>query len=256
MKLHFREFGEGPPLLILHGLLGSLDNWLTQAQKLAAHFEVFVPDHRNHGQSPHADEFDYEAMAGDLLEFVNEHQLGTVHLLGHSMGGKTAMRFAQLHPDRVDKLVVVDMSPREYAPRYGEILAAMQALDLAEFERRDQVEVALATVVPDKNLRQFLLKNLRRDTSGALRWKPNLAALRTNYANVRHSLRHTEKFTGPVLFVRGGRSDYLRDEDIDPIQQLFPRATMATIAAAGHWVHAEAPVEFLRVVTEFLLAKK
>jgi esterase len=254
MKLHHRVFGAGPPLLILHGLLGSLDNWLTHGQKWAAHFQVFLPDLRNHGQSQHADEFNYEVMAADLHEFVNDRQLGPVLLIGHSLGGKVAMRFAQLHPEQVRKLVVVDMSPREYAPRYGDILAAMHNLELAGFERRDQVDAALATAVPEKSLRQFLVKNIGRDGHGVMYWKANLAALRANYDNVRHALPTSSAFAGPALFIRGGRSDYLRDPDVDLIRSLFPHATLETIASAGHWVHAEAPAEFLRTVSKFLLA--
>lgn len=165
------------------------------------------------------------------------------------------MRFAQLYPELTHKLVVADMAPREYAPRYAEILAAMHSLDLSRFQQRSEVETALMTSAPDKSLRQFLLKNLGRDEAGRLRWKPNVAALRANYHEIRRALPTEVRFDGPTLFVRGGRSDYIRAQDVALIQQMFPHAQLETIESAGHWVHAEAPGEFLRLVTEFLLAK-
>ncbi len=255
MKLNHQVVGSGPPLLILHGLLGSLDNWLPVAQQLAPHFQVFRLDLRNHGRSPQATEFNYEVMTADLAEFIRDQNLNSVHLLGHSMGGKVAMRFAQRHPDAVTKLVVVDMSPREYPPRYDGLLDALLALDLSMFRHRSEVDMALAAAVPDKAIRQFLLKNLGRDAAGALNWKANLAAIRANYHRVRAALPTIPAYRGPTLFVRGGKSDYIRDEDLVLIRQRFPPAIVQTIVGAGHWVHAEAPDEFLRVTTKFLLAE-
>jgi esterase len=256
MKLHFRIFGQGPPLVILHGLLGSLDNWVTCAQKLAAHFQVVLLDLRNHGRSPHAEAFSYDVMAEDVLRFLNDQRLAAAHLLGHSMGAKVAMRFAQLHPDAVRKLVVVDMSPREYAPRYDTLLDAMHALDLSAFQRRDEVDRALSAAVADKTVRQFLLKNLGRDGAGRLFWKPNLAVIRANYGDVRGTLPSAPGVDRPTLFVRGGESDYIRDDDLPLIYALFPRATVETIGDAGHWVHVDRPDRLTEVVTEFLLREK
>jgi esterase len=255
MKLHFRGSGHGPPLLILHGLLGSLDNWMPPAQQLAAHFQVFLLDLRNHGRSPHATEFNYGVMAEDIAEFIRDQNLGPVNLLGHSLGGKVAMRFAQLHPDTVTKLVVVDMAPREYPPRYDGILDAMHALDLSVFRHRAEVDAALAAAAPEKLIRQFLLKNLGRDPTGALEWKPNIAAICANYSQIRQALPTSNQFRGATLFVRGGKSDYIRAEDFALIRQIFPQAQTQTIVAAGHWVHAETPEEFLRIVREFFLQK-
>lgn len=256
MKLNFHRVGHGPPLLILHGLLGSLDNWAPHAQLLSSQFQVFLLDLRNHGRSPHANEFDYDVMAADLAEFIYDQNLATVHLLGHSMGGKVAMRFSQLHPELGQKLIIADMSPREYAPRYAEILNAMHSMDLSRLQQRNEVDVALTAAAPDKNIRQFLLKNIGRDATGQLRWKPNVSAIRANYAQVRRAIPTAPNFIGPTLFIRGGKSDYIRDQDVPLLRQIFPRARLETIPAAGHWVHAEAPEEFLRLVTEFLLAKK
>jgi esterase len=255
MKLHHRIVGAGPPLLILHGLLGSLDNWMPHAQQLSTRFQVALLDLRNHGHSPHSDEFTYDLMAADVAEFIHDQNLGPVHLIGHSMGGKVAMRFAQLHPELLLKLIVVDMSPREYAPRYAEILDTMHALDLHQFQQRNEVETALLPTVPDKNIRQFLLKNLGRDDTGRLRWKPNVAALRANYHFIRSAVPPEIQFGGPTLFVRGGKSDYIRDEDVTLIRQMFPQVKLETIATAGHWVHAEAPEDFIQIITDFLLAK-
>jgi len=256
MKLHHHIVGHGPPLVILHGLLGSLDNWMPQAQSLAAQFQVFLLDLRNHGRSPHAEEFNYAALAADVGEFIRDQNLGRVHLLGHSLGGKVAMRLAQLHPELMATLIVADMAPREYPPQYAGILEALHALDLSRFQQRAEVDAALVPVAPDKNIRQFLLKNLGRDAAGQMRWKPNVAALRANYENIRRALPLTPACAGPTLFIRGGKSDYIRDEDVALIQQLFPRVKLETIATAGHWVHADAPAEFLQLVTEFLLAEK
>jgi esterase len=255
MKLHHRILGAGPPLLILHGLLGSLDNWMPHAQQLSTCFQVTLLDLRNHGHSPHDAEFNYDVMAADVAEFIRDQNLGPVSLIGHSMGGKVAMRFAQLHPGLVQKLIVVDMSPREYAPRHEEILAAMHALELHQFQQRNEVEAALLSTVPDKNVRQFLLKNLGRDEAGRLRWKPNVAALRASYHLIRNAVPPEIPFGGPTLFVRGGKSDYIREPDVTLIRKMFPQAKLETIATAGHWVHAEAPEEFIQIITEFLLAE-
>jgi esterase len=255
MKLHFRAFGHGPPLIILHGLLGSLDNWVPVAQKLAAHSHVHLLDLRNHGHSPHAPEFDYDVMAEDVRHFLNDHGIAMTHLLGHSMGAKVAMRFAQLHSGAVKKLVVVDMSPREYPPRFDTLLDAMHALDVGGFRRREEVGVFLQETVPDRTVRQFLLKNLGRDGAGRLFWKPNLAFIRANYANLRGALPLTPGFDGPTLFVRGELSDYVRDVDLPAIKNLFPHAVVETISGAGHWVHADSPESLAETVSEFFLRK-
>jgi len=255
MKLHFRALGSGPPLVIAHGLLGSLDNWVPVAQKLAAHFQVSLLDLRNHGHSPHAAEFGQDEMAEDLREFLNQQRIEKAHVLGHSMGGKVAMRFAQRYPSMVNKLVVVDIAPREYPPRYDRLMDAMLALDLSTFQRRDEVELALSSAVPDKALRQFLLKNLGRDPSGRLFWKPHLKSIRTNYDAIRGSLPSEASCAIPALFVRGENSDYIQTSDSALIQQLFPLAQIETIPGAGHWVHAYAPDKTAEVVSQFLLAE-
>lgn len=255
MKLHHQIVGAGPPLIILHGLLGSLDNWVPHAKVLAGNFQVCLLDLRNHGHSPHHAEFNYEVLAADVAEFIQQQKLGPVRLLGHSMGGKVAMRFAQLHPDLTRGLVIADMAPREYPSRYASILDAMHALDLTQFHQRSEVETALAAVAPEKGIRQFLLKNLGRDETGKLRWKPNVAALRANYHQVRSGLPPESRYDGPTLFVRGGNSDYIRDADVALIQQIFPQAEVQTLAGVGHWLHAEAPEQFIQIISNFLCAE-
>jgi len=255
MKLHFRELGSGPPLVILHGLLGSLDNWIPVAQKLASHFQVFLLDLRNHGYSPHSGEFGYDEMSEDVREFLSQQRIETAHVLGHSMGGKVAMRFAQMHPSRVNKLVVVDIAPREYAPRYSGLMDAMLAVDLFSFQRRDEVDVALSSKIPDKALRQFLLKNLGRDESGRLFWRPNLKSIRASYATVRGRFPSDLPCDCPALFVRGEESDYIQTDDLALIHRLFPSARIEMIPSAGHWVHAHAPDRVVEVVSQFLLAE-
>lgn len=254
MNLHFRTLGEGPPLILLHGLLGSLDNWLPPGRMFAARFKVFALDQRNHGMSPHSAEFGYGLMARDLHGFMHTHGLASAHLLGHSMGGKTAMQFALLHPEQVVKLVVVDMSPRAYPPTHEETLEFLQALDLKAFSRREQIEVALVASVPDARLRGFFLKNVRREATGEFRWKVNLPAIRKNYGPLCAALDAERPFLKPALFIRGGKSPYLSERDLALIRRLFPQAQMRAIPGAGHWVHADAPHEFARIVLEFLTA--
>ena len=254
MNLHFRALGSGPPLVILHGLLGSLDNWVPIAQMVGDQFHVFLLDLRNHGHAPHAEAFGHDEMAEDLKEFLNLQHIDRAHILGHSMGGKVAMRFAQQHPEMVSKLVIVDIAPREYPPRYAGLMDAMLAIDPSKFQRRDEIDQALAAAVPEKTMRQFLLKNLGRDEAGRLFWKPNLKSIRANYDVVRGSIPET-RCQCPALFLRGEKSDYIQPEDFTSIQQMFPLVQIETIPGAGHWVHANAPDKVVEVVTSFLLAE-
>ncbi len=252
MRLAYKKYGAGRPLVILHGLLGASGNWHTLAGKtFAARFEVYAVDLRNHGRSPHSDVFDYPAMVEDLLEFVDEHGLARVHLLGHSMGGKTAMHFALAHPERVERLVVVDIGPGAYPPRHAEIFEALRALDLGAYAARSDLDAALARRIPSYPIRQFLLKNLAYDGSGYA-WQMNLEGLYRNYARINAAVDDGRTFAGPVLFIRGGASDYVDEADLPAIRALFPQAYLVTIAGAGHWVHAEKPDAFAEAVLAFL----
>ena len=252
MKLHFRTVGEGAPLIVLHGLLGSLDNWQPLARRFAACFKVFAVDLRNHGQSPHSDDVSYDAMVADLDEFMRTHDLERAHLLGHSMGGKVTMQFALRHPDRVEKLVVVDISPRAYPPRHARTLAALLALDLHTFQRREELDAKLAQSVDDAEVRQFLLKNAGRDAHGGFRWKANIRALWESYERLTVAVTGETPCDRPALFVRGEKSDYVPAADNDLIRRLFPRAEFCVIAGAGHWVHADQPEAFFAWGLKFL----
>jgi pimeloyl-ACP methyl ester carboxylesterase len=252
MQLHFKSYGQGRPLIVLHGLLGSLDNWHSISLQLAGHFQVFAVDQRNHGCSPHSPEMDYYLMAEDLNEFMRAQHLPHARVLGHSMGAKTAMQLALLHPDRVEKLIAVDLAPRAYPLRHERIFAGLLSIDPAAFQTRKQMEEALAPSIPDLALRQFLLKNVTRDPGGRFRWKIGLREIHRNYARLAEALAHERPFTKPTLFIRGENSDYLREEDLSSIHRLFPHAQLQAIPKAGHLVHAENPGAFLEAVLKFL----
>ncbi len=252
MQLYFKETGQGRAVVLLHGLFGSSDNWHFIARGLAATFNVFALDQRDHGQSPHSAEMNYPLMAADVEKFFAKRGLASAAVIGHSMGGKTAMQFALQFPQRVDKLVVVDMAPREYAPAHDKILAALLALDLPRFQTRQEIEDALAREIPSLVLRRFLLKNLGRKPSGEFFWKINLRTISESYPQLRQPLAHPRPFTKPALFIRGGKSDYIRSADEPRIRELFPLAQILTIAEASHWVHADEPDEFLRLLLDFL----
>jgi esterase len=257
VTLNFKELGSGPPLVMLHGLFGSSDNWLGVAPKLARQSRVFLLDLRNHGHSPHSEAMDYSLMAADLAEFLDAHRLDRVNLLGHSLGGKVAMQFALTYPARVEKLIIVDMAPRPYSPEHAPIFKALMALDLKQYSSRNQIEDALAPAIPDLTLRRFLLKNLKSGeaTEKGVRgfeWRIPLAAIFSNYPKLCEAITSPIPFNGPALFLHGGKSPYVSEKDVPEIKKLFPQATIESIAIARHWVHADAPEEFVRQVSEFL----
>lgn len=252
MQLHFKQLGQGEPLVLLHGLFGSADNWFGVAPKLAENFHVFILDLRNHGQSPHQDEMDYPMMAADVEKFFTANHLDQALVLGHSMGGKVAMQFALDFPARVKKLIVVDMAPRAYQRAHDYIFNALLALDLGRFQTRGEIEEVLEPEIPSLNLRRFLLKNLGRDTQGNFFWKMNLRGVAENYSQLGEVLGGNTIFAGPALFIRGGKSNYIGEADEAEIRRRFPAAKIETIPLVNHWVHAEAPEEFLRLVLGFL----
>jgi len=251
MKLFFRELGEGRPLIILHGLFGSSDNWLTIAKQLADDYKVYSIDQRNHGNSLHSDQFDYPTMADDLHKFILENNIQNPVIIGHSMGGKVAMQFAVNQPDMWDKLIVVDIAPKSYPVHHDEILRGLNGLNLGQLESRGDADKQLAKYVPEIGVRQFLLKNLSRDSDG-FSWKINLPVLTRNIEIIGAGLDGKLNSKKPVLFINGANSGYIKESDFDLIRSHFPEAEIHTIKNAGHWVHAERPDDFMEVVTNFL----
>ena len=252
MQLAHKIIGSGDPLVILHGLFGSLDNWQTLATRFAETRMCVLVDLRNHGRSPHADTHTLSEMATDLAVFLEDNWMHEVDLLGHSMGGKVAMRFALDYPGRLRRLVVVDMGVRAYSRGHDDIFAAMRALPLAGGHTRADLDVLLAAGIPEPSVRQFLLKSLRRRSTGYT-WKLNLDVLERDYPEILRPIgAGGQRWDGPALFVRGARSPYVADADWPGIQAVFPGAALATVAGAGHWLHAEQPEALYAVVEEFL----
>ncbi len=254
MKLFYKEYGDGPPVLLLHGLLGSADNWHTVAQRLAEGRKVVVPDLRNHGRSQHSDDVGYSTMAGDVEELMNELEIESALIVGHSMGGKAGMELALSGPERVAGLVVEDMIPGRTTPEYERFVDALRRIDPASISRRSEAEEMLEKEVEDRTERLFLLKNLDRDPEGRFTWKPNLEGLAYHYEEIWTGLRPGRKYAGPALFIRGGRSVTVSDERISDIRRMFPEARIETIEEAGHWIHAMHPEEFVRLVEDFAAA--
>jgi esterase len=249
--LFFREYGEGPPILILHGLLGSSDNWLTQAKLLSPSYKIYTIDQRNHGQSPHSDEFDYQSMVADLNEFIADHHIENAVLIGHSMGGKTVMNFALSYPKKVKKLIVVDIAPRAYNLEHYSLVQALSELPIDQITSRNEADDLLASKVEQKDVRQFLLKNLQRKSEGGFSWKMNLPIIHDKLAHVGVDLITAGTFDKPTLFIRGGKSAYITDKDSERIKQIFPIATIETVDT-GHWVQAEKPQEFVDLVSRWI----
>ncbi|HXR81947.1 MAG TPA: alpha/beta fold hydrolase, partial [Saprospiraceae bacterium] len=206
MKLFFRELGQGKPIIILHGLFGSSDNWLTQAKLLAPHYKIFSVDQRNHGQSPHSDDFDYASMVGDLNEFIQDQKISDPVIIGHSMGGKTAMNFALAHPDEISKLIVVDISPRVYNLEHYTIVEGLKAIPIDKLSSRNEADDVLSQFVPEPDVRQFLLKNLQRKNTGGFSWKINLPVIANKLSNVGVDLQFSGQYDKPTLFIRGAKS--------------------------------------------------
>lgn len=255
VELNFEVIGEGPDLVVLHGLFGSLDNWRGMARLLARRFRVWLVDQRNHGGSPHSPEFDYAAMASDLLAFLDRNGLGRVHLLGHSMGGKAAMLFAARYPGRVARLIVEDMGPGAYAPRHESVFRGLLNLPLSQMKSRREADQWLQQDVPQDEVRGFLLKSLCRQEGGSWRWRFNLPVLFASYRHLLSALPLGTPVHCPTLFIRGALSDYLDPDRPDPWLEAFVRRDFFTVPEAGHWVHADRPAIFLQAIESFLLAE-
>lgn len=254
MKLQYRETGDvtNPVIIILHGLFGSGDNWLTTSKAFADRYRVFLPDARNHGRSPHSETFSYDEMANDILELLDDNLIGQCYLIGHSMGGKTTMNFAQRFPERLKAAMVVDISPRYYPPHHQSVLAGFHAIDLATLQNRQQADEILSLHVKGVGERQFMLKNLYRQEDGSFAWRMNLDILTREIEQIGEGLTATQ-IDVRTIFVRGEKSNYITDEDAKEIKRIFPNSELHTIAGAGHWVQADKPVEFAELVNRTLL---
>ena len=261
MKLFHRKFGEGnQPLIILHGLFGQSDNWNTLAKQFSEQgLEVYTVDQRNHGLSPHSDDWNYKVMSEDILELINDNQLKNVILLGHSMGGKTAMQFAINHPEYLNKLIVADIAPKHYPIHHQGVLEALHAVDFNVVKTRKEVEEVLSKYISDFGTKQFLLKNIFWLDDTEMAWRFNLNVITQEIENVGENVEHIGEAMPkdivcdvPSLFIRGENSNYILDDDINLIQEIFPNSILETIDGAGHWLHAEKPKEFFESVMKFV----
>jgi esterase len=264
MKLFYRKFGDGPPVIILHGLYGSSDNWVTIAKKLGDSFTVILPDQRNHGQSPHSGIHDYDSMRDDLYELVTDLRLKKFFLAGHSMGGKTAIAFAIKWPERLNGLIVADISPfiseRTKISAYNEhitILRAILSIDISSIRSRGQAESLLLDKISSEKTRALIMKNLQRDAGDRFSWKIDPESLYKNIENLMEGIDMSEALrhpvTGfPVIFLKGSDSDYLSLTDMAGIKKIFPTAELREIEGAGHWVHADRPEEVILQIRRLL----
>jgi pimeloyl-ACP methyl ester carboxylesterase len=253
MKLFYRKFGQGQPLIILHGLFGQSDNWNSLAKQFSEQgFEVYIVDQRNHGLSPHSDEWNYKVMSEDIFELIDDLKLQNVILLGHSMGGKTVMQFALDHENILDKLIVADIAPKYYPLHHQIVLQALEAVDFKTIRTRREAEDILNNYITDFGTKQFLLKNIFWKEDGELAWRFNLEVIIKKIENIGEATPNENNCNTPTLFIRGEKSNYILNADLDMIHEIFPRSMLETISDAGHWVHAEKPKAFYDCVINFI----
>ena len=265
MKLFCRKYGNGPPLIILHGLFGSSDNWVTIAKNLSDSFTVYLPDQRNHGQSPHSGKHDYDSMRDDLFELVNDLSLKKFFLAGHSMGGKTAISFALKWPEMLNGLLIADISPfvnenirQSVYTEHQIILNAILSTDLKKIITRSQADYILRDKIPSEKIRGLILKNMERVSDNHFGWKINAQSLLDNMEKIMDGIeRHTlpgQQITGyPVIFLKGGDSDYIPSGDLVDIQKIFPAAEIIEVPGAGHWIQVDKPDEVVKNIKRLLL---
>jgi pimeloyl-ACP methyl ester carboxylesterase len=251
--IHSKIEGKGMPLIILHGFLGMSDNWKSLGALYTNEgYEVHMLDLRNHGKSFHADEFNLNVMSSDVLKYCQYHNLSSVSIIGHSMGGKVAMLFAANYPELVEKLIVADIGPKYYPPHHQDILAALNAVDFSTQPDRANVEEVLSQFIPDFGTRQFLMKNLYWIQPGQLAFRFNLSVFNKKIERVGEELAEGHYFDKPTLFIRGGSSNYILDTDMPSIKKFFPASELVTIPKVGHWLHAENPKLFFEETSKFL----
>lgn len=258
MRLFYRKVGEGPPLIILHGLFGSSDNWMTIARIISKSFAVYLPDQRNHGRSPHDQVHDYDSMSDDLYELVKELDLRKFFLAGHSMGGRTALKFAIKWPEMLHGLMIADISPvsdeKSKLQAYNEhykILRAIIDTDISKAASRSYADKMLSERIPSERIRSLILKNLDRNENNSFSWKLNAQSLLSNLDKIVEGLSVPAQITGfPVIFLKGETSEYISKDDVTEIYRLFPAAEIRVVKNAGHWLHADNP----EAVSEALLS--
>lgn len=259
MKLFYREYGQGKPMIILHGLFGLSDNWVTLAKVFseALNMRVIIPDQRNHGRSGHHPVFNYFALVDDLAELYDDLGIGSAVLLGHSMGGKVAMHFALDYPSSVEQLIVADISPVPYRTyRHAFLLEVMSGIDFSRFRTKKDVEEEMIRHVPDRRLVNFMMKNVQNISRDKMAWKMNIEALKLNLEEVFRFEPSGSSYPGPVLWLKGEHSDYIMQEHHRIMYSFFPNVTMHIIPSASHWLHADNPEEFSRVVMEWMAGKE
>jgi len=253
MILHTDITGQGQPLVLIHGLFGSYENLGVVARALRNEFQLINVDLRNHGRSPRADSMDYPQMATDVFETLDSLNIRQCAVLGHSMGGKVAMQMALSQPERVSKLILADISPVVNEPRHSRILQGLATIDLVGLQDRKQADLLLQPFVEELGVRQFLLKNLYKDPHDQFQWRINITALTENYQQLLAAPTATGPYTGNTLFIKGGNSDYIQAAHQPLIMTLFPKASAKIIQGTGHWLHAEKPAAFSKIVSDFLL---
>lgn len=267
VPLNFKRTGEGPVLIILHGFLGSSDNWFSFAKKLEGDYTVIIPDLRNHGRSLHTPTHTYEDMTDDLASLLETEKIKAASILGHSMGGKAAMMFASNYPEKINNLIVADTAPKTYLNQTSPlrhieqsklIVSLMEKLDLTAFSTRQGIDRVLSTWLNEAGIRQLILKNILRDNDGHFKWKINLPVLRDSVDNILNDV-NLEWFNDrkpilnyPVTFVRGLNSDYITDKDIPDIKKIYPEANIIDIPDAGHWLHIDQPGRFIEEINKAL----
>ena len=245
--------GEGQPIIILHGFLGMSDNWKSMGAKYAEEgFQAHLVDLRNHGKSFHSNEFNYDVLAEDVKQYMEYHHLGSAVILGHSMGGKTAMLFACHYPNLTTKLLVADIAPKYYPPHHQEIINGLIAIDIRSISSRNDADEQLSKYIGNVGIRQFLLKNLYWEEKGVLGFRFNLEVLSGKMEEIGENIGSTDTYTGPTLFLRGDKSEYITPEDLATVKRHFPLATIETIDNAGHWLHAENPTQFFEKSLKFI----
>jgi esterase len=252
MLLNFLTRGEGPPLILIHGLFGSASNLGMVARGMSNDFTVYSLDVRNHGQSPHADTMSYSEMALDIIEFMDSQNIESCPIVGHSMGGKIAMQTALDNPHRIEKLAIADVAPVSYPPHHDDTLSGLLALEQAQISSRSQADELLAEHVSDAGIRAFLLKSFKKAEDGQFHWLLNRKAIADNYSLL-GGANHGGPYSGEVLFIKGSNSDYILPEHQTAAMALFPQAQVKVIDGTGHWLHAEKPNIFNKLVLRFLL---